>query len=131
MQPCAARIDRLVASLEATHGGLRIADLARQFGLSRRQVERAFIDDVGLAPKVFASIQRFSYAAAQLRAGCPIAEAAFAAGYADQSHLHLDFRRYAHLTPARYARGDVAFLQDSKQPIEEDGGAALMKESSS
>jgi len=109
-----ACVDRLVALLESTNGTLRVQQLADRVGVSRRQAERVFLDAVGVSPKVFASILRFENAAARLRAGRAIADTAIAAGYADQSHLHLDFRRYADLTPARYARETGLFFQDDK-----------------
>lgn len=120
VQPSTARIDQLVGRLEAARGNLRITDLADGCGISERQIERAFLDAVGLSPKAFACILRFNHAAAQLRAGCPIAEAALAAGYADQSHLHQAFRRYTCLTPACYAQGDVGFFQDGKRLVDQD-----------
>jgi len=120
--PRASRADALVARIEATRGAERIESLADRFGIGRRQVERCVLEAVGLTPKAFASIERFNHAAACLRAGLPPAQAAFDAGYADQSHLHQAFRRYAATTPARYARGEVAFLQDGKRVPHDHAG---------
>src|SRR4029078_12392845 len=39
-----------------------------------------------------------------LEAGEPIADTAFATGFADQSHMHRHFERSLGLTPARYTR---------------------------
>jgi AraC-like DNA-binding protein len=125
VQPSITRVDHLVACLEAAHGNVRVRDLADRFRISPRQIERAFLDAVGLSPKAFASILRFRHAAAQLRAGLAVAEAALAAGYADQSHLHQAFRRYAGLTPVHYARCDVAFFQDSKYVGDQDDGFSM------
>ncbi len=128
VQPESSRIDRLVATLEAAHGRLRIDDLAHRFGVSRRQLERDFLDTVGLAPKAFADILRFCHASRLVSARLPLALAAQYAGYADQSHLTREFRRFAGLTPTAYARGDVAFLQDSKVLIDDDDGFPFVEE---
>lgn len=122
LQPASLRIDRVVTALEAVHGRIRIDELARRFGVSRRQIEREFLDTVGLAPKAFADILRFGHATRLVRARTPLSVAAQCAGYADQSHLTREFRRLAGLTPAACVRGDVAFLQDSKVPTADDDG---------
>lgn len=131
VQPAPARIDRLVAAVEHLRGNVRVETLATQAGVSRRQIERDFLDAVGLAPKTFAAILRFRHAGGRLRAGEPVAEAALAAGYADQSHLSRDFQRFAGLAPTAYARGDVAFLQDSKCLTGDDDGFSLIEKGAS
>jgi AraC-like DNA-binding protein len=114
VQPVAGRVDHAVAMIERAQGTLRIDVLAERLGSSRRQLERDFLDTVGLSPKAFAAIVRFQHAAQRLRVGDAISQAALEAGYADQSHLTRDFRRLAGLTPAGYRDGDVAFFQDRK-----------------
>ena len=68
-----------------------------------------------------ASGRPLPFAAQQLRAACAPTDVAITAGFADQSHLSQAFRRYADLTPSLYERGDVAFLQDSKVCLPDDG----------
>lgn len=68
-----------------------------------------------------ASGRPLPFAAQQLRAACAPTDVAITAGYVDQSHLSQAFRRYADLTPSLYERGDVAFLQDSKVCLPDDG----------
>ncbi len=116
-QPDSARIDDVVAFIEATHGITRIDDTATIFGISRRQLERTFLETVGVSPKLFCSITRFRHAARLIRrASASLADVAFESGYLDQSHMSHEFRRLTNLSPAIYARGDVAFLQDMMLP---------------
>ena len=61
-----------------------------------------------MAPKPFARLLRFQRAVGLLRAGAPIADAAYACGYADQPHLNRDFRALAGATPR-----EVTFVQDA------------------
>ncbi len=116
-QPVSAKIDDVVAFIEATHGATRIDETAATFGISRRQLERTFLKTVGVSPKLFCSITRFSHAGSLIqRASTSLADVALKSGYSDQSHMNHEFRRLASLSPAMYTRGDVAFLQDVTLP---------------
>lgn len=130
-QPPTARIDHLVSAMERAQGMLRVDALADRYGISRRQIERDFRHAVGLTPKTFAAILRFRHAGRCIREGQSLAEVALAAGYADQSHLTRAFSRLAGLPPRAYARGDVAFLQDSKAPAGDDDSLFINEELSS
>jgi AraC-like DNA-binding protein len=102
--------DRLVMRaftlLEQGNGkDAQIAAVARELGLSERQLERRMLARTGVTPKHFASVRRFERALAALRAGAgSLAQVAVAAGYYDQSHFYRDFRRFTGTTPARYVR---------------------------
>lgn len=80
--------------------GTRVPALADALNLGERQLRRRFVTDVGYGPKTFARIARFRAAVALLRGGAAPAEAAFAAGYADQPHLTRELVALAGRTPA-------------------------------
>jgi AraC-like DNA-binding protein len=80
--------------------GTRIPALADALGLGERQLRRRFAAEVGYGPKTFARIARFGAAVELLRRGAPPAEAAYAAGYADQPHLTREVVALAGRTPA-------------------------------
>lgn len=86
-----------------------IGGLGESFGLSVRRLEQVFAADVGLSPKAYQRLHRFRRALRHVDSWVWGGWAAFATdhGYADQSHLVRDFRRYAGLTPTEYlkARG--------------------------
>lgn len=107
------RVDTAIQHLTCQRS-VRIDDLARSLGISRRHFERLFLDCVGVPPKMFAAIQRYRAATRALsrcaRGG--LADVAVAMGYADQSHMTRDFTRLTGDTPLRFLRGDVAFVQD-------------------
>jgi AraC-like DNA-binding protein len=86
--------------LEETGGNLRIADLAREVGWSRRYLAEKFRDETGLAPKTAARVMRFERACDQLLGpGRPtFARVAADSGYVDQAHLSRDFRALAGTT---------------------------------
>jgi AraC-like DNA-binding protein len=90
-----------VAQIERRAGAVRIAALARELGWSERRLERAFAENVGVSPKLFARIARFEALLAHVRSGASAswADAALALGYADQSHLVRDVRQFAGVPP--------------------------------
>ena len=72
--------------IEASGGRIAIGALARALGVGERRLERLFLVECGIPPKVFARIARMQRAVAGLRRA-RAADVAADAGYADQSHL--------------------------------------------
>lgn len=112
--PQVHRIDAALQYFVSSQQPVRIGDLAKNIGISRRHFERIFLDCVGVSPKMFATIQRYRAAAHALshRTGASLADVAAAMGYADQSHMTRDFMRLTGAGPTRFLRSDVAFVQD-------------------
>ena len=98
--------DPLVAAAVA---GLRrgepVAALADRLGVGPRHLRRRFTAEVGYGPKRFARVVRLQRALAIAGSGGTRgwAEVAFAAGYADQSHLVNDCRALAGVPPTLLA----------------------------
>lgn len=84
--------------------GLTLADLAAAAGLSRYQFLRAFTRLTGLPPHAYLLQRRVQRARQLVRGGLPLAEAAAASGFSDQSHMTRCFVRSLGLTPGAYAR---------------------------
>jgi len=76
---------------------LRIENLAREVGWSRRHLAERFRREVGLAPKAAARVIRFERACDRLfvPGRPPLARVAAETGYVDQAHLSRDFRELA------------------------------------
>jgi AraC-like DNA-binding protein len=86
--------------LRATHGTVRIDELARQSGISHRHLVARFREEVGLTPKSLARVLRFEHSLSMLRQrGMALADIANAAGYYDQAHLNRDYQALAGATP--------------------------------
>ena len=81
-----------------------LAALASEAGLSRFQLLRAFARELDMTPHAYLVQRRLAVARSLLDAGETIADAAAAAGFADQAHLTRLFRRCLGFTPAAYAR---------------------------
>lgn len=102
--------DVMVRCIEAAHGAVRMEELARQLGRSTRQLQRLFLETVGITAKFFSTVVRAERAVQLLAAGsASLADVAVHAGYADQSHMTRDIERLTGATPARW---HVAFVQD-------------------
>ena len=80
-----------------------IERLRQRTGYSHRRFIELFRAAVGLGPKHFYRIQRFSSVVRRLAAGeTKLADLAASAGYADQSHLTREFRELAGIAPTSY-----------------------------
>ncbi|MBT2364173.1 helix-turn-helix domain-containing protein [Streptomyces sp. ISL-10] len=91
---------RIVRHLDA---GGTVAAAADAAGLGTRQLHRRSLDAFGYGPKTLARILRLQRALALVRRGVPYAEAALAAGCADQAHLAREMRALAGTTLSAYA----------------------------
>ncbi|MGE0441135.1 MAG: DUF6597 domain-containing transcriptional factor [Gemmatimonadales bacterium] len=100
--------------VERSEGRIRVEDLARTAGLSRRQLERRFLAAVGIAPKVACRVVRFQAALRRLRdaPGQTLAAIALETGYHDQAHLTREFTALAGVAPGAWRAGRDAFVQD-------------------
>lgn len=106
--------DRLVQlaarRLNEQNGQLPIAELARCFALSERQLERRFRRAIGIGPKKFARIVRFQRVLSARQAAGAWSAAALDAGYFDQSHLIRDFQAMAGLSPQDFLASETSPL---------------------
>ena len=84
-----------------TRGLASVSATAREVGLTGRQLERKFLDVVGIGPKRLCRILRFQGAlmASQQQSNANWAEIAARCGYFDQAHLIRDFREFSGHAP--------------------------------
>jgi AraC-like DNA-binding protein len=82
--------------------GVGMAELEREFGMSRYAISRGFRRAFGVSPCRFVVLRRLGRAMDLIRGGAPLVEAALAAGFADQSHFTRRFRAAHGMTPARW-----------------------------
>jgi AraC-like DNA-binding protein len=110
----------------AKNGMVNISDLAKQFGINSRQLERVFKTETGLSAKMFSRIVRFNHAKRLIENDVDISlsRLTYEMGYSDQAHFSKNFRELFDYSPADFKRrlkrfseqasGEfvVAFLQD-------------------
>jgi AraC-like DNA-binding protein len=94
------RVSQAAQSLGDPTEGCEVASAAREVGLSERQLQRVFLDHVGVTPKVYTRVARLR-SFARDATSATLAEAAMAAGYADQSHLCREVRALTGVSPRR------------------------------
>jgi AraC-like DNA-binding protein len=91
--------------LNRSHGRLRIAEITRQLGWSRRRLVETFRRMVGLPPKAVARVLRFDHTLELWKADpkTPWSDVAFAGGYTDQAHFSREVRDLSGQTPSQLA----------------------------
>lgn len=85
-------------------GDISLAALAKESGLSRFQLVRAFSRLTGLTPHAYAVQKRVQMAKRLIGEGRALVEASYASGFADQSHMTRHFVRSFGFSPGLYAR---------------------------
>lgn len=93
-------------------GTLRIDELASNLSISGRQLERAFRKKLGLSPKQYLRIARINRVQGLLEDGeyRSLADVAYRAGYADQSHFNREFKEFVGAQPTRFLAEREAFV---------------------
>jgi AraC-like DNA-binding protein len=91
--------------LRATQGAVRVEALAAELGCSRRYLRDGFVRQIGLPPKTVGRLMRFHHVRERIQhAPSRWSDVAYAAGYADQSHMNREFRELAGTTPSDFVR---------------------------
>lgn len=99
------RVQRVRDYLHAHYAeDVTVDDLASVAGLSRAHLTRAFTRHFGVPPHLYLNAVRLRQAQAAMLAGQPLAQAAVACGFADQSHFTRRFKGAVGTSPARWLR---------------------------
>jgi AraC-like DNA-binding protein len=95
-------IDEVLSLLIKERGLIKIDQLASDACLSIRQFERVFQQRIGLPPKHFSRLVRFSQAwiMKEQQPGISWIKVAHECGYYDQMHLIRDFQKFAGVSPS-------------------------------
>ncbi len=114
------------ALMDRLSSNLTLDDLASIAHLSRFKFLRQFRSMFGLPPHAFLRLARVRLARDFIRSGLPLAESAFAVGFADQAHMNRAFRRTLGFTPGVLAKNRTMWLQFNSPSSSSSGiGARL------
>ncbi|MBK8466919.1 MAG: AraC family transcriptional regulator [Chloracidobacterium sp.] len=99
-----------VSAQRSASGSMSVGDCAAYLNWSERRLERAFNEQIGLSPKLFARIIRFqTFLDAIGSNDSTLLDGALKAGYYDQAHMIKDFRNFSGVTPTEYFGRDLVF----------------------
>jgi len=93
------RLGEVLAWLAADPAGRAIAQAAARAGLSESHLRTLVRDQLGLPLSTWLIWRKLERAARELAAGATLADAALAAGFADQAHCARSMRRMFGVTP--------------------------------
>jgi AraC-like DNA-binding protein len=100
---CAIAIERTREFLDAHYDRVVASEeLEAVTGLDRYALSRHFRERLGTSPYRYLTMRRLDHARALMREGKPLAEAALASGFADQSHMTRQFKAAFGLPPGRW-----------------------------
>jgi AraC-like DNA-binding protein len=90
--------------LSGRPGGRGVAEVTAAIGMSQRRFLERFRSEVGMAPKLFARVQRFQAVVETVHTLREVnwADVAAQCGYFDQAHFIHDFRAFSGFTPTAY-----------------------------
>lgn len=96
-----------LALINHTQGNINIKNIQQQTNTSRKTLERAFIQNVGIHPKLYSRIVRFNAVKNKLdRIGKAesLTSIGLDFGFYDNSHFASEFKFFSGLTPLRYLK---------------------------
>lgn len=88
------------------HGNISVSALCKETGVSRKHLDQKFRDEMGITPKRYARVIRFSRVIEDLmnRQTINWADIASEAGFYDQAHFIREFRTFSGETPSDFLR---------------------------
>jgi AraC-like DNA-binding protein len=89
--------------LDTAAGPVSAATLEAETGVDRYALARGFRASFGTSPHRYLTGRRLDRVKAEIARGISLADATYAAGFADQSHMTRHFKARFGLTPGRYA----------------------------
>lgn len=96
----------MVEHIVSSCGRANVCQLSESSGLSARQIERKFLEQIGITAKRYARLARFRNAARLKLHDRALSwtDVSQAAGFYDHNHLVKDFRELVGATPSVYLR---------------------------
>jgi AraC-like DNA-binding protein len=93
----------MVSEIQRHRGAVSIGALRGLTGYSKSRLASTFQQQVGVTPKQYARVIRFSHALKKIHAGVEsLTEIALDTGYYDQPHLNAEFKALSGFTPSEF-----------------------------
>jgi AraC-like DNA-binding protein len=97
-------IDEAVELIDSHKGSVSVETVAGQLKISRRYMEKKFLEKVGVSPKFYARIKRFVNLSKEVAYNEKFdwQDIVFEYGFHDQSHLVKEFMEFNQMNPSEY-----------------------------
>jgi AraC-like DNA-binding protein len=97
-------IGRVIRDMERGFYNDNIEAIAGSYNITPRYLQKIFLQQTGITPKVYSRINRFQLSLKHLaKPGNSLTSVAYKCGYADQSHFIRDFKSFTGNTPSAHA----------------------------
>lgn len=99
-------VDEAVEYIDRCHGRISVEEVAVNLKISRRYLEKKFLEKVGVSPKFYARVKRFSGLSNKVAHSQKIdwQDVVFENGFHDQSHLVKEYIEFNKMSPSDYHR---------------------------
>jgi AraC-like DNA-binding protein len=89
-----------------------IENVAERYGITARYLQKVFVQQTGLTPKLYSKINRFQNSLVLLgQQDQSLTSVAYSSGYFDQSHFIREFKSFTGFSPSRFKlAGSTAIL---------------------
>lgn len=106
-------IDDAIDIVDNNKGKVAIESVANQVKISRRYLEKKFLEKVGISPKLYARVRRFSVLSNKVALGNIIdwQDMVLEGGYHDQSHLVKEFQEFNQMNPRDYYQKHLELIR--------------------
>jgi len=99
-----SKIDDAIEYIDKKGGVVTVDEVAHQLKISRRYLEKQFLPKVGVSPKFYARIKRFSILSNKIAHIKKVdwLDVVLESGLHDHSHLAKEFQEFNHMNPTEY-----------------------------
>jgi len=108
------QFDEAIKLIRNSKGQLSMEEICEKTFLTKKTLERRFIETVGTTPKVFSRITRFLNICHHLEEheNKTLTQLTYECGYYDQAHFIKDFKEFSGFTPKEFFAKENVFFTD-------------------
>lgn len=114
LKPSKFHLQSIISNIQQKRGRIQVDDLMKQHFVTARKLERLFQAQVGISPKAFIKLIRFTHTMAKIQSGIDqksFMELAFDCGYYDHAHLANEIKYYTGINPSSIILSDFSKAQ--------------------
>jgi AraC-like DNA-binding protein len=104
LSPLRQSIFHILEQVYERRGQINVVELAKNNFMIVRQLERIFIQHIGISPKAFINFVRYQSAIQNIRENYPaqsLVDLSFDCGYYDHAHLANEIKKYCGVSPSQ------------------------------